>query len=67
MGERIRMRRKFPDLFINSGTSLKFCIHSCKIKRETLVGTQFLTHVLIFFQKNPKIEKNIENPKKILF
>jgi len=31
------------------------------------VATQFLTHVLIFFQKNPKIEKNIENPKKILF
>jgi hypothetical protein len=27
------------------------------------VATQFLTHVLINFQKNPKTAKNIENPK----
>jgi len=27
------------------------------------VATQFLTHVLINFQKNPKTTKNIENPK----
>ena len=27
------------------------------------VATQFLTHVLINFQKNSKIAKNIENPK----
>jgi len=33
----------------------------------SLIATQFLTHVLIFFQKNPKIEKNIENPKKYIF
>jgi len=33
----------------------------------TVVATKFLTHVLIFFQKNPKIEKNIENPKKNTF
>jgi len=32
-----------------------------------IVATQFLTHVLINFQKNPKIAKNIENPKKIHF
>jgi len=31
------------------------------------VATQFLTHVLINFQKNPKIAKNIENPKNIYF
>ena len=31
------------------------------------VATQFLTHVLINFQKNPKIAKNIENPKKYIF
>jgi len=28
-----------------------------------VVATQFLTHVLINFQKNSKIAKNIENPK----
>jgi hypothetical protein len=28
-----------------------------------IVATQFLTHVLINFQKNPKIAKNNENPK----
>jgi hypothetical protein len=28
-----------------------------------IVATQFLTHVLINFQKNSKIAKNIENPK----
>jgi len=26
-----------------------------------------LTHVLINFQKNPKIEKNNENPKNMFF
>jgi hypothetical protein len=31
------------------------------------VATQFLTHVLINFQKNSKIAKNIENKKKIRF
>jgi len=31
------------------------------------IATQFLTHVLINFQKNPKIAKNIENPKKYIF
>jgi hypothetical protein len=30
------------------------------------VATQFLTHVLIIFQKNKKIAKNIENPKKYI-
>jgi hypothetical protein len=34
---------------------------------EKIVATQFLTHVLINFQKNPKIAKNIENPKKYIF
>jgi len=32
-----------------------------------IVATQFLTHVLINFQKNSKIAKNIENPKKYVF
>ena len=33
-----------------------------------IAATQFLTHVLINFQKkNPKIAKNIENPKNIFF
>jgi len=32
-------------------------------KEGASVATQFLTHVLINFQKNPKIAKNIENPK----
>jgi hypothetical protein len=32
-----------------------------------IVATQFLTHVLINFQKNPKKAKNIENPKKYIF
>ena len=31
------------------------------------VATQFLTHVLINFQKNSKIAKNIENKKKYIF
>jgi hypothetical protein len=31
------------------------------------VATQFLTHVLINFQKSSKIAKNIENPKKYVF
>jgi hypothetical protein len=32
------------------------------------VATQFLTHVLIIFQKkNQKIAKNNENPKKCIF
>jgi len=36
----------------------------CKhCKEGASVATQFLTHVLINFQKNPKITKNIENPK----
>ena len=30
---------------------------------KMVVATQFLTHVLINFLKNPKIAKNIENPK----
>jgi len=34
---------------------------------EPVVATQFLTHVLINFQKNSKIAKNIENPKKYVF
>ena len=34
---------------------------------NTSVATQFLTHVLINFQKNPKIAKNIENPKNTFF
>ena len=36
-------------------------------KEGASVATQFLTHVLINFQKNPKIAKNIENPKKYIF
>jgi len=32
-----------------------------------LIATQFLTHVLIIFRKNPKIVKSIENPKKYVF
>jgi len=32
-----------------------------------VVATQFLTHILINFQKNSKIAKNIENPKKYIF
>jgi len=32
-----------------------------------VVATQFLTHVLINFQKNSKIAKNIEKPKKYVF
>jgi hypothetical protein len=32
-----------------------------------VVATQFFTNVLINFQKNPKIEKNNENPKKYVF
>ena len=31
------------------------------------VATQFLTHVFDIFSKNPKIEKNNENPKKYIF
>ena len=31
------------------------------------VATQFLTHVFDIFSKNPKIEKNKENPKKYVF
>jgi hypothetical protein len=40
-----------------------------KKKIPTILGvaTQFLTNVLINFQKNPKIEKNNENPKKYVF
>jgi len=34
---------------------------------DLTVATQFLTHVLINFQKNSKIAKNIENPKKYVF
>jgi len=33
----------------------------------TPVATQFLTHLFIKFLKNPKIAKNNENPKKIVF
>ena len=36
-------------------------------KEGASVATQFLTHVLINFQKNSKIAKNIENPKKYIF
>jgi len=36
-------------------------------KEEASVATQFLTHVLINFQKNPKIAKNNENLKKTFF
>jgi len=36
-------------------------------KEGASVATQFLTHVLINFQKNPKIAKNNENPKKYLY
>ena len=36
-------------------------------KEGASVATQFLTHVLINFQKNPKIAKNIENKKKYIF
>jgi hypothetical protein len=40
----------------------------CHFLYKDNVTTQFLTHVLIFFQeKNPKIAKNIENPKNIFF
>ena len=31
------------------------------------IATQYFIHVLINFQKNPKIMKNIKNPKKYLF
>jgi len=37
------------------------------IEQVKNVATQFLTNVLIKFQKNPKTAKNIENPKKIRF
>jgi len=33
----------------------------------TCVATQILTHILINFQKNPKIAKNNENPKNMFF
>jgi len=36
-------------------------------KEGASVATQFLIHVLINFQKNSKIAKNIENPKKYVF
>jgi len=36
-------------------------------KEGASVATQFLTHVLINFQKNPKIAKNNENPKNMFF
>jgi len=36
-------------------------------KEGASVATQFLTHVLINFQKNSKIAKNIENKKKYIF
>jgi hypothetical protein len=36
-------------------------------KEGASVATQFLTHVLIKFLKNPKITKNKKNPKKICF
>jgi hypothetical protein len=38
-----------------------------RCKEGASVATQFLTHVFINFQKNPKIAKNNENPKKKLF
>jgi hypothetical protein len=41
---------------------------ACKLAwTPTFVATQFLTHVLVNFQKNPKIAKNIENPKQYVF
>jgi hypothetical protein len=36
-------------------------------KEGASVATQFLTHVSENFQKNPKIAKKIENPKKYVF
>jgi len=36
-------------------------------KKGASVATQFLTHVLINFQKNSKNSGNIENPKKLRF
>jgi hypothetical protein len=36
-------------------------------KEGASVATQFLTHVLIKFLKNPKLTKNNKNPKKICF
>jgi hypothetical protein len=36
-------------------------------KEGASVAIQFLTHVLINFQKNPKIAKNNENPKNMFF
>ena len=36
-------------------------------KEGASVATQFLTHVFDIFSKNPKIEKNKENPKKYVF
>jgi fumarate reductase subunit D len=43
--------------------------HQKKITRFILsvVATQFLTHVLIKFSKNPKITKNNKNPKNMFF
>ena len=41
-----------------------FLKKSCIVFYVTYVATQFFTHVLINFQKNSKIEKNNENPKK---
>jgi hypothetical protein len=37
------------------------------VRTQGGVATQFLTHVLINFQKNSKIAKNIENPKNTFF
>jgi hypothetical protein len=42
-------------------------ISSLHIVSMIFVATQFLTHVLINFQKNSKIAKNIENPKNTFF
>jgi hypothetical protein len=36
-------------------------------KEGAFVATQFLTHVLINFQKKSKNRKNNENPKKYVF
>jgi hypothetical protein len=48
-----------------SGEGIRCLCKKCKNKKffDLVVATQFLTHVLINFLKNPKIAKNIENPK----
>ena len=46
---------------------LKTKTSQCYNSQINNVAIQFLTHVLINFQKNPKIAKNNKNSKKYVF